>query len=1205
MGDSDKKRNPIEELADSFLVRYRRGEHPSIAEFVTRHPELADEIRELFPALVVMEEIGKEDSAASPSAGRPRLPDPLTSEQIGDYRIVREIGRGGMGIVYEAVQESLGRQVALKVLPRRSAGDAICLARFRREARSAAGLHHTNIVPVFEVGESNGLHYYAMQLIQGQPLDLVLKELQRQRPEKGASSFSPSSMAELQELLSRREITRNLARSLSEGRFGCESAVEEKAASAPGDRPWTGNSPPAHASQPDAPSVEAIDAADRRGDSNLSPQSDSQFYRSVARIGLQVAEALAYAHGQRVLHRDIKPSNLLLDFQGTVWVTDFGLAKDESENLTRSGDIVGTVSYMAPERFQGVSETRSDVYSLGVTLYELLTLRPAFRESDRARLIQRVTGEEPPRPTRVDRRIPRDLETIVLKAMSKEPAQRYQSAEAMAEDLRRYLADRTILARRAALWERTWRWCRRNRATSALLATVSASVMIVTALSLFSAIRFRELAQQARQADLDTQAQLCESMLLQANASRTSQRPGQRVESLKALEKAARLNRTLGHGPDDLLRLRNEAIACLALPDVRLEQQWDGNPPGTNGLGFDASFARYAWSYREEGIRVRKLADHRELYLLPTPPSECISRWVLLDFSTDGRYLSAYYVQWAREHPLEVWDLGDGTGRRVVALPDVTARPAFAEDGKSLVAPLPNGEAAVIALPSGRELQRLSGGGPAETLALRPGGKLLAVAGGRSDGVRVLDFGTGSVVQRLSHPDAVQGVTWSADGKLLATACNDLRIHLWDAVTWREEGQLAGHRFEVGDVAFDPTGKWLASFGWDMTLRVWEVGSRRQVLHVEDIRVLGFRRQGGLAAAGVTGQQVQVWGFQPSDVFQEMHPFPTAYPSCEFSPDGRWLLAMAGNGVDLRIWDTESYSEIYRQQGLRCGWGRGTPSLLSPGADGFSRLEVLSRPEAHGMPHSFQVGQRRPLAGLREDVRVHDLCWIGTDGRRLLLVDPPGGRSPKSRVRLLELSAERIRVLWEDSKLNADSAATSRDGRWVAVGSYRGGDGVSVWETETGRRVCELPIGDAHMAFAADGRRLYTTTGRLSPRGAECRSWWVGSWESDRAAPLERASHSPAELGVAPDGTVAVVFTTSDVRLLDPETLAEVMTLSAPRPEVLQGVQISPDRTTLVASASGTLHLWNLRRLHRELVKLELDSTTGLQPPAPDTVPRK
>src|SRR5262249_10804948 len=153
------------------------------------------------------------------------------------------------------------------------------------------------------------------------------------------------------------------------------------------------------------------------------------YWQSVARIGIQVAEALAYASSQGILHRDIKPSNLLLDAQGTVWVTDFGLAKTaDSEDLTHTGDVVGTLRYMPAERFQGKSDARGDVYSLGIALYELATLRPAFVDSDRVQLMRRVLHEEPPRPRRLDRQIPRDLETILLKAMNKEPAHRYSTA---------------------------------------------------------------------------------------------------------------------------------------------------------------------------------------------------------------------------------------------------------------------------------------------------------------------------------------------------------------------------------------------------------------------------------------------------------------------------------------------------------------------------------------------------------------------------------------------------------------------------------------------------------------------------------------------------------------------------------------------------------------------------------------------------------
>jgi serine/threonine protein kinase len=214
---------------------------------------------------------------------------------------------------------------------------------------------------------------------------------------------------------------------------------------------------------------------------------ESKYYRSVAQIGIQVAEALAYAHGQGVLHRDIKPSNLLLDTAGRVWITDFGLAKTEdSEELTSPGDMVGTLRCMAPERLRGQADPRSDVYSLGVTLYEMLTLQPAFQDSSRAALIDQITTTPAKPPRRIDPHIPRDLETMVLKAIAKEPGQRYASTEELAEDLRRYLGDRPIKARRSSLTERTWRWGRRNPivATTAGLAATALTAAAVLGFSL-------------------------------------------------------------------------------------------------------------------------------------------------------------------------------------------------------------------------------------------------------------------------------------------------------------------------------------------------------------------------------------------------------------------------------------------------------------------------------------------------------------------------------------------------------------------------------------------------------------------------------------------------------------------------------------------------------------------------------------------------
>ncbi len=383
-------RDPVEVLADEFLVRFRRGERPSIDDYAARHPDLADAIRALFPTIAAMER--RKPHRERSAAGRvlPGL-DPL--DGLGDYRIIREIGRGGMGIVYEAEQESLGRLVAVKILPRTTLLDSKQLDRFRREARTAAKLHHTNIVPVFGIGEHDGCHYYVMQYIRGVGLDRILDELRRlhedDQPRSERSGVTGVALALLSDSL----------------------PDDEKGADDRGGR------------EPPAPSSR------ERVEPTVPRSPGGPYWQSVARIGAQVAEALDYAHAQGTLHRDIKPANLLLDSQGVVWITDFGLAKAlECDDVSRSGDLAGTLRYMAPERFAGRCDARSDLYSLGLTLYELLTLRPAFATSDRQELIRRITREEPPRPRVLDRRIPRDLETIVLKAIAPAPEHRYGTA---------------------------------------------------------------------------------------------------------------------------------------------------------------------------------------------------------------------------------------------------------------------------------------------------------------------------------------------------------------------------------------------------------------------------------------------------------------------------------------------------------------------------------------------------------------------------------------------------------------------------------------------------------------------------------------------------------------------------------------------------------------------------------------------------------
>ncbi len=471
----------VESLAEEFLERKRRGEKPTVAEYVARYPHLADEIRDVFPVLGLVEDFKPgSDDATGTFAGAEIPGVEKRLEHLGDYRVIREVGRGGMGVVYEAEQESLGRRVALKVLVAHRLSDPMLVARFAREAKAAARLHHTNIVPVFGVGEAEGLHYYVMQFIQGQGLNAVLNELKRlEAAQEGPAEATAERPGEFS--------AADVARSLLAGKFSCAGS------------PTADNLVPSSGDSIDLPTREASNGPVAIGTSSLVIAGQSGYARSVARIGLQAAEGLAYAHEQGILHRDVKPSNLLLDAHGIVWIAGFGLAKATTDDdLTHTGDIIGTIRYMAPERFRGHCDARSDVYGLGLTLYELLARRPAFDEADRGKLIQQVTEAEPVSLRKLNRAIPRDLATVVHKAIEREPSHRYRTAEALAEDLRRFLDDRPIAARRITTAVQLWRWCKRNP----LAAGLSASLLttLVTGLVVVSVL-FVKLGAEAERAN--------------------------------------------------------------------------------------------------------------------------------------------------------------------------------------------------------------------------------------------------------------------------------------------------------------------------------------------------------------------------------------------------------------------------------------------------------------------------------------------------------------------------------------------------------------------------------------------------------------------------------------------------------------------------------------------------------------------------------
>ncbi len=489
MTDTATSEERFSALADDFVERHRLGQQPSIEGYASAHPELAAEIRRAFPALMMMEEFkpGSGDVTGDFEASAVVVHG-TRLERLGDFRVLREAGRGGMGVVYEAEQESLGRRVALKVLAAHAIPDPAQVRRFEREARAAAQLHHTNIVPVFGVGEQDGLHYYAMQFIPGLGLDNVIEEVKRLRSANLTSAPAGARPPESRENPAGIAPTASgIARSLVTEQFGSTQPVANLPSSIEASRPdemgMMTHSP--------RPMVRSADLSSEvvLGHTGLSSVSgsDARYWRSVARVGEQVAGALEYAHTQGIFHRDIKPSNLLLDAQGTAWVADFGLAKAvEGDNLTNTGDIVGTIRYMAPERFHGRCDARSDVYALGLTLYEMVALRPAFDQAARQTLIRQVMEEEPPRLRKISPDVPRDLETVIQKAIAREPAGRYATAGALAADLALFLDGKPVRARDTGMVERCWKWAKRRPAIAALLL-----VLAVTALTGLTAVMWQ------------------------------------------------------------------------------------------------------------------------------------------------------------------------------------------------------------------------------------------------------------------------------------------------------------------------------------------------------------------------------------------------------------------------------------------------------------------------------------------------------------------------------------------------------------------------------------------------------------------------------------------------------------------------------------------------------------------------------------------
>jgi WD40 repeat protein/tetratricopeptide (TPR) repeat protein len=921
--------------------------------------------------------------------------------------------------------------------------------------------------------------------------------------------------------------------------------------------------------------------------------------RRAAALVETLARAIHHAHQQGIVHRDLTPGNVLMTKAGQPRITDFGLAKllvGGGPTLTETGMILGTPSYMAPEQAAGQAKAigpATDVYALGAVLYELLSGRPPFKAETPLETLQQVQSQQPVSPSRLQPKLPRDLVTMCLKCLQKEPAKRYASAEALAEDLDRFLQGKPIQARPIGNAERLWRWCRRNPAWASLASSVSLLLVVIAVGASLSAWWLGQ-ERNAALANLD-RAKKAERYLGEQLGQRRVGRQPRQSASLERLRQAAQVARSLNLDPEtlqkSLLELRSEAITCLALPDLREVHGWPGH-----ALDFDTPLERYAQSDRQGNIHLRRVSDDAELLLKPLPGPGVPPKEVQCRFSPDSRWLAVWYDLDQPNRQLVLWDLPTQEKVFDELVPTPHWHAAFSSDSRWLAfVSDTTGSIRLFDCRERHEGKSIGRGLRATSLAFHPDGRQLAFTSGQVAIVGILDVASGETVAMFPNPAGNGQLAWSPDGRLLAAGGSTGKIDLWDVPERRQRAVLEDPQ-GVDRLLFSSTGELLAStsFLYDAT-SLWDPGTGQHLLRIQGwLHKFGpGDRQAALGHSGTLG----IWDVVRGRAFTTWR---RAAVTVDFGLDGRLLAAAGADGVGL--WDVQAARPVGDLRLDYCETAAFQPKghcLVTDGKTSGLRVWPL-RSDPPERPTVLHVG---PPQVIPVEIPQHfrpRACW-SQDGRWLAALN---NRPSGDRVFLFnahQLADVRTLEEVQGPSRRAETIALSPDGQWVAAGNMHKRP-FRVWQTTNLAVSHDLPPKYGTAAFSPNGEWLVTAG------DDDYCCWRVDSWQPIRRWPRDDiASGRVAPLAFAPAGDLlAVALRPQEIELVDPESDQVFARLVSPAPAQFTGICFSPDGTRLaVAKANQEVDLWDLRLIRRELHRLGLDWNRDPFPPsaAPGKVP--